>query len=156
MISISPENRTISVQGSSQRAVLLVQSIWLILVILLAIVQGMLGIRAQSLIMPVCWLIVGLTIWSFWSWHRVTGTWFDPYTMFLAAVVLFNGGLTFLAVLRLQEGDILEGLFPVETVLTAFTRRRRRISRPPMGGAGQCAKENASLFSAKAGPLAIS
>ena len=120
MVSISPQNRAIPVQNSSQRAVVLIQSIGLILICLFAALYSGFDIQAESLIMPVCWLIVVLSAWSFWSWHRITGTWFDPYTMFLAAVILFNGGLAFLAVLRLLDSDILGGLFSAKTLLTAL------------------------------------
>jgi len=45
-------------------------------------------------------------VWSLWSWKVATGNFFDPYTIFLVAAYLFNGGKAILEVFRLNEGGI--------------------------------------------------
>jgi len=45
-------------------------------------------------------------VWSLWSWKIVTGNFFDPYTVFLVAAYLFNGGKGILEVFRLNERGI--------------------------------------------------
>ena len=120
MLRTQSQAELIPAHRFNQRVVLLIQSAWLMLIILITTLYTGFDIQVDSLILLVCWLIILLSAWSFWSWHHLTDTWFDPYTMFLAAVVLFNGGLAFLAVLRLQDNDILGGLFSTETVLTAL------------------------------------
>ncbi|HEV3257598.1 MAG TPA: O-antigen polysaccharide polymerase Wzy [Gemmataceae bacterium] len=55
--------------------------------------------------------------WSFWSWAALTGSWFDPYSIFLVAANLFNAGQAFLEALNLNPFGILPGLFTPETVL---------------------------------------
>jgi len=45
-------------------------------------------------------------IWSFWSWKTVTGNFLDPYTIFLLAAYLFNGGKAILEVFRLDDRGI--------------------------------------------------
>lgn len=67
--------------------------------------------------------------WSLWSWRFVTGTWLDPYTIFLIAAYLFNGGKAFLEVFRLNEYGIenfvsndgyLIFSFPTDTIARAL------------------------------------
>jgi oligosaccharide repeat unit polymerase len=68
-------------------------------------------------------------IWSFWSWKTVTGNFFDPYTIFLLAAYLFNGGKAILEVFRLNERGIetfvsydgyLIFSFPIDTIKQAL------------------------------------
>ena len=78
-----------------------------------------LGLGPEQLIYPVCWLVIGVFAWSFWSWRRMSGTWFDPYTLFLLSAVLFNGGQVFLEIFRLNDGGILAGRFSYDTTIYA-------------------------------------
>jgi hypothetical protein len=41
---------------------------------------------------PLCWTIVGLFLWSIWTWHQLTQSLFDWYVIFLTAATVFNGG----------------------------------------------------------------
>ncbi len=80
----------------------------------------------------VYWLSVFLMIqfvWSFWSWYRVTGSLFDPYTIFLLAAVLFNGGKAILEVFHLNQNGIenffsndgyLIFSFPLDTIMRSL------------------------------------
>src|SRR5918995_4573330 len=50
-----------------------------------------------------------ITAWSLWSWRILTGNWFDPYTLFLIAAALFNGGQAFLEIFGLNSSGSLQG-----------------------------------------------
>jgi oligosaccharide repeat unit polymerase len=58
-------------------------------------------------ITSVCLLVV--TAWSLLSWRILTGNWFDPYTLFLIAATLFNGGQAILEIFGLNTGGTLQG-----------------------------------------------
>lgn len=73
--------------------------------------------QSESLIYPACLFLVALTIWSFWSWQRLTKSLFDPYILFFLAAVVFNGGQAFLEVFHLNKDGILEGTFSSEILL---------------------------------------
>lgn len=64
--------------------------------------------------------LVGLFIWSLWSWNKMTGKSFDPYIVFLVVVMLFNGGHAILAIFNLTEGGVLDGLFSPSVTLQAL------------------------------------
>jgi len=70
-----------------------------------------------SLIYASCLFLVALSIWSLWSWQRLTKSLFDPYVLYFVAAVLFNGGQALLEVFHLNEGGILDGRFSSETTL---------------------------------------
>ncbi len=77
-------------------------------------------INAELLIYPVCWSVVLVSAWAFWSWWRMTGNWFDPYTLFLLSAVLFSGGQAFLEVAGLNDSGILANRFSSHTALFAL------------------------------------
>ena len=55
--------------------------------------------------------------WVLWTWQVVKGDLFDPYTLFITAAVLFNGGQALLEIFRLNEFGILAGQFSPEIIL---------------------------------------
>src|ERR1700733_1702909 len=61
----------------------------------------------ESLIYPLCCLILAHGVWSLWSWVRVTRSWFDFYSLFLIAATLFNAGQALLEVFDLNPGGLL-------------------------------------------------
>ncbi len=61
-----------------------------------------------------------LFAWSLASWVALTRSWFDPYLLFLVAANLFNAGLAFLEVFRLNPEGVLPGLFAERTVLDSL------------------------------------
>ncbi len=84
---------------------------------IITILWAVLGPRGEA---SVYWLCVYLLVqfgWFFWSWYRTTGRIFDPYSIFLLAAVLFNGGKAILEVFRLNEHGI-EKFFSREGYLT--------------------------------------
>ena len=46
-------------------------------------------------------------IWVLWSWRRVTGYYFSPYTLFFIAVQFFNGGDCLLEIFKLNNNGVL-------------------------------------------------
>jgi O-antigen polysaccharide polymerase Wzy len=55
------------------------------------------------LFQPASIVISTLVIWWYWSWRSLAGRWFDPYTLFLTAAVLFNCGQPLLEVFGLNN-----------------------------------------------------
>ena len=105
----------------------------------------------SSLIYPLCCLIVAHSVWSLWSWARITHSWFDCYSLFLIAATLFNAGQACLEVFGLNQGDMLDGQFSHATLVRTlflvllglaamhlgrssrpFARRKPRSQRAPM------------------------
>src|SRR5215210_1956499 len=60
-------------------------------------------------ITSVCLLVI--TAWALLSWRILTGNWFDPYTLFLIAATLFNGGQGILEIFDLNTGGPYQGAF---------------------------------------------
>lgn len=56
-------------------------------------------------------LFVVVSIWCIVSWYCVSGSIFDPYSLFFLAAIAFNGGQLFLEVFGLNQGGLLNGRF---------------------------------------------
>lgn len=65
--------------------------------------------------------LIGLSVWFYASWWLATGSWFDPYTLFLAAALVFNAGQVFLATFGLLPTGILDNRFSVSTLADTLT-----------------------------------
>jgi hypothetical protein len=69
------------------------------------------------------WITVGAVAfvalggWTYWSWHLATGRWFDAYSVFLLALLLFSGGQLILLALGLLPGGLLDGQYGQWTTL---------------------------------------
>jgi oligosaccharide repeat unit polymerase len=63
----------------------------------------------EALIRITSFGLLVITAWSLWSWRILTGNWFDPYTLFLIAAALFNGGQAFLEIFGLNSSGSLQG-----------------------------------------------
>lgn len=94
-----------------------VQYCILLTLVVASVVEDQLGWEAEYLINPLCFSLLGVTLWSFWSWFLVTGQLFTPYTLFLLSTILFNGGQGLLEVFQLNKQGILDGQFSAETLL---------------------------------------
>ncbi|HEY9852388.1 MAG TPA: O-antigen polysaccharide polymerase Wzy [Leptolyngbyaceae cyanobacterium] len=68
-------------------------------------------------IYPVCCGLLGLIIWSFWSWYIVAKNLFDPYILFLIATCLFNAGQAVLEIFNLNKDGFLNDRFSSELLL---------------------------------------
>jgi oligosaccharide repeat unit polymerase len=76
-----------------------------------------LDIDLKLLIYLICLFFVALTIWSFWSWYKLTKNLFNPYILFFISAVVFNGGQAFLEVFHLNKDGILKSQFSPDTLL---------------------------------------
>jgi len=125
-------------------------------ILLIAIVVGyvwcrpVLDLDEAELLYPASVIFVILSCWCLWSWKRVNGAVFEPYGLFLIAVILFNGGQAILEVIHLNPKGILNGEFPPETTLATLylvalglaalhfgallSVRRPSIAIPPVAG----------------------
>ena len=84
---------------------------------------GLLALYDASGETAVYWLslfLVGLSLWSLWSWKTATGHLLDLYSLFFIALILFSGGQSFLEVLGLNPHGILDGKFPIGVVRQAL------------------------------------
>ena len=76
-----------------------------------------LDIDPESALVAAPLSFVGVCLWTFWSWHKVRGTIFDPYALFLASSWSFNGAQVVLEVMQLNERGLLGGVFSAPTLL---------------------------------------
>jgi oligosaccharide repeat unit polymerase len=107
--------RQVSVDGH-----IAVQAGIVLITLIVALLYPELQIEARSFVATACWLIVVVTAWAFWSWKRVTGVWFEPYSLFFLSVVLFNASLAFLELPGLNPLGILDGVFSDDTIVTVL------------------------------------
>jgi len=72
-----------------------------------------------SLLYPASLLLLISFAWSLWSWKRLTGSIFDPYSLFLIAAFLFNAGSAFLYAVHMNTTGImiLDLSFPAAVTL---------------------------------------
>lgn len=98
------------------KPVLFIQSVIVSLALLFSAYYFMLGLRVDSFIFPLCVITVLLSAWTLVSWNRVTGHFFDLYTIFIAGTAAFNCGQVFLEVFGLNAQGLLFGKF-TNTVL---------------------------------------
>jgi oligosaccharide repeat unit polymerase len=75
------------------------------------------GLNVDTLIYSICILLLLLFAFSIWTWTLASGSLFDPYVLFLIAAYLFNAGLAFLEVFRLNPVPVLQDRFTSDTVL---------------------------------------
>lgn len=86
----------------------------------LAVHGGAIDPYDPGVLRPLCGFLLFAAAWAFLSWRVWTGSWFDGYTIFLAAAYLFNGGQVFLAALDLlPHGLLLDDKFPHRLVVDA-------------------------------------
>lgn len=97
--------------------VLLVHLLVLGLLVVLCALRDSVGVPPDMVIRPACMALIAISIWSLWSWYRVTGGYFDPYVLFWISAVLFNGGQAFLEIFSLNENGLLAGVLSSEIVL---------------------------------------
>ncbi len=75
---------------------------------------------AETMIPAYCIFITGIFVWCLWSWRFVNGRLFDPYTLFLIAAFLFNGGQALLQVFGLNAHGLLNGRFAQDTLFSTL------------------------------------
>ncbi len=62
---------------------------------------------SYTLVRPACIYLIGLFVWSVFTWSKNTNELFDPYILFLFSAMLFHGGRAILEVLNLNYQHIL-------------------------------------------------
>ncbi|MEI6442552.1 MAG: O-antigen polysaccharide polymerase Wzy [Nostocales cyanobacterium ELA583] len=92
---------------SIQIIIIWIQTCLLIGLIIFRLLYESFESQAELLIYPFCCLLIGLAIWSFWSWYILTKSLFNPYLLFVLSAFLFNGGQMILEVFHLNENGIL-------------------------------------------------
>lgn len=63
----------------------------------------------ERLVYPACLLVTGSFVWILWSWYALRKTLFEPYSLFICAAGLFNGGQALLEIFGMNSGGILVG-----------------------------------------------
>ncbi|MDJ0737196.1 MAG: O-antigen polysaccharide polymerase Wzy [Nostocaceae cyanobacterium] len=64
--------------------------------------------QPEIYIYPFCCSLLGLAIWSFFSWYLLTKSLFNPYSFFLLSAYIFNSGQALLEVFGLTKNELLE------------------------------------------------
>jgi oligosaccharide repeat unit polymerase len=73
-----------------------------------------------AVVVPLCIAITTVFAWSLWSWWFITGSFIDPYLMFMSSLFLFNAGQAPLEVFGLNERGMLGGRFDDETLIATL------------------------------------
>ena len=73
-----------------------------------------------AVVMPLCIAVTVIFVWSLWSWWRITGSFLDPYLMFMTSLFLFNAGQAPLEVLGLNRQGMIGGRFDDETLIATL------------------------------------
>jgi oligosaccharide repeat unit polymerase len=71
-------------------------------------------------ILPICVGVTAMFGWSLWSWWYITGSFVDPYLMFMTSLFLFNAGQAPLEVLGLNKRGMLGNRFDDETLVATL------------------------------------
>jgi O-antigen polysaccharide polymerase Wzy len=71
-------------------------------------------------ILPICMAVTAAFGWSLWSWWHITGSFVDPYLMFMTSLFLFNAGQAPLEVLGLNRQGLLGNRFDDETLVATL------------------------------------
>lgn len=74
------------------------------------------GYNARSFLFPLSLTLVILFVWSVFSWYLMTGSVFNPYTLFLTATFLFNGSAALLFLFGKDFSETLGSNFSAETL----------------------------------------
>ena len=73
-----------------------------------------------ELVLPASLLLTAVTGWNFYAWRLAGQDWFEPYSLFLTAATLFNGGQGLLEAFQLNTNGILLGKFSTEITVSAL------------------------------------
>ena len=74
------------------------------------------GFKEEDLIYPASLFILLICVWSLWSWNLFNRSLFDPYSLFLISVAVFNAGQGFLEVFHLLTKGAFSWRLPSETI----------------------------------------
>ena len=107
---------------NSRQFALVGQCFLVVILVAVALLRGFFtALSAELLIYLLCVILLGVAVWSAWSWRQVAHSLFDPYILFLAAAILFNGGRAILEVFQLNVDGILEVQFSSEVLVATLS-----------------------------------
>ncbi|MBC7690634.1 MAG: O-antigen polysaccharide polymerase Wzy [Methylotenera sp.] len=98
------------------KRIIFFQSLILSSVLLLCAYYFLFGVKTEPLLVPLCALTSMVFIWTIASWNRVTGQFFDLYTIFMLGTGAFNCGQIFLEIAGLNPKGLLFGKFSEATL----------------------------------------
>jgi oligosaccharide repeat unit polymerase len=108
-LPIPLESFEISGPASRSKALLLVHILLTSMVAWLGMFFRVMQLDPERLLYPSCLLVTGSFFWILWSWYTLRKTLFEPYSLFMIAAALFNGGQALLEILGMNHGGVLEG-----------------------------------------------
>lgn len=85
--------------------------VWVVYIELLAMMRAY-ELGDGDFTYGLCVFLGIFSIWSLWSWKRVTGYYCDLYSLVLLTLVLFSGGQAILEIFELNPHGILNGIHP--------------------------------------------
>ena len=68
----------------------------------------------------ISWVLTATLVWSLGSWWLMAGTLFDPYSMFMVSLFLFNAGQALLEIAGLNPLGMLGGRFDDEALVATL------------------------------------
>jgi oligosaccharide repeat unit polymerase len=113
-------NFMMSGQISRPKAILLVHILLASIVAGAGVILPLTQIDPERLLYSACLLLTGSFVWILWGWYFLRKTLFDPYSLFIIAAGLFNGGQALLEILGMNSGGILSGEVQAEVVTKAL------------------------------------
>jgi len=90
------------------------------LLLLASVAYNAYNLPADSLIYPVSVVLTILCAVQLWSWHRVSGSLFDPYMMFAVTAMMFNGSRATLEIFGLNHTKVIGPQFSDQTTITTL------------------------------------
>ncbi len=99
----------LSGEYSRSQAILLIHIMFTGVVVWAGVLTSVLQFSPERLVYPACLLVTASFAWILWSWYTLRRTLFEPYSLFMIAVGLFNGGQALLELFGINPGGILLG-----------------------------------------------
>ena len=98
-------------EGAKTQAIIALHFVVSCAAVLAAYLMPSADLAESAAIRLECLILSGLAVWLIWSWRTLAGGFFNPYGLFLAAALLFNGGQAFLEVFGWNSQGLLAGTF---------------------------------------------
>jgi oligosaccharide repeat unit polymerase len=114
------ESFTMSGQISRSKAILLVHIVLTSIVAVAGMLLPVMQLDPERLVYPACLLVTGAFVWILSSWYALRKTLFEPYSLFVIAAGLFNGGQALLEVFGMNAGGILRGEVQADILIKAL------------------------------------
>jgi oligosaccharide repeat unit polymerase len=112
MLSIKPDRQW--------PVVSVIHGLLLCVLIVAGLLQPVMQWDFQHMVYPACVAVAVTFTWILGSWYWLRRTLFEPYSLFMIAAALFNGGQAFLELFGLNTNGMLGGRFPAEILAPAL------------------------------------